>query len=87
MKIRLGNDIRVRATLKGSDTYNYNNKNIKQIRSYFVNTTYVNKTEEPAVAILKPYPQGPFPQYYQTSPYTMKECGDPNYHVDPYNAT
>lgn len=87
MKIRLGNDVRVRATLKGSDTYDYNNKNIKQIRSYFVNTTYVNKSDEPAVAILKPYPQGPFPQYYQTSPYTMKECGDPNYHIDPYNAT
>ena len=82
MNIRIGNDIRLNLTLSGIQ--DYNRANIKQLRCYLINTSLRDYQPEPC-AITKRYPREPFPQYYSTSPYSLRNCGKPTYHVDPWN--
>lgn len=77
--IRIGNDIKVKFTIKGPQGFDA--VNVKQMRVYFVNQV---QNDEPVP--VKRFPKEPFPQFYEPSKYTLHGCGRFEYNVNPcYN--
>lgn len=81
MNIRIGNDIKIKFTLRGP--YGYDKVNVKQMRCYLVNAAFENLPEEQNPH--KHFPFEPFPQFHAPSKYAVKGCGHPHYNGLPYN--
>lgn len=79
MNIRIGNDIKVNFTIKTPKQESL--LNVKQIRCYFINTSY--KESQSCCDIIKRFPREPFPQFYTPSKYTLHNCGRFEYNVNP----
>lgn len=81
MNIRIGNDIKIKFTIRGP--YGFDRVNVKQMRCYLVNTAFESHKND--CEIIKRFPREPFPQFYTPSKYTIHGCGPHHYHVKPYN--
>lgn len=79
MNIRIGNDIKVKFTIRGPQ--GFDKLNVKQMRVYFVNTAFENTDVD--CAIRKRFPKEPFPQFYTPSKYAIHGCGPWHYHCTP----
>lgn len=79
MNIRIGNDIKVKFTIRGPQ--GFDKVNVKQMRVYFINTAFEN--EEQDCVIRRRFPREPFPQFYTPSKYSIHGCGPWSYHTNP----
>ena len=71
-RIRIGNDVMLNLTLKGSKTYDQ--ANIKELRCFLINTT-VSDYDPLAFDCCAPHSCH--------NPYSLHQCGCPSYHVKP----
>lgn len=85
MNIRIGNDIKIRFTLRGP--FGFDSVNVKQMRCYLINTAFDNNIDFPEDKPRRPrrFPFEPFPQFHAPSRYAVKGCGYPHYNTLPYN--
>lgn len=81
MNIRIGNDIKLKFTIRGPQ--GADEVNIKQMRCYLVNTSFESKNKK-SCEINKRFPMDPFPQFYTPSKYTLHGCGKFQYNVNPH---
>lgn len=79
MNIRIGNDIKVKFTIRGPQ--GFDKVNVKQMKVYFVNAAFENT--ETDCAVKKRFPKEPFPQFYTPSEYTIHGCGPWQYNSMP----
>lgn len=87
-KIRIGNDIRLKLTIKPTDQagfdklVEFDQSNVKQLRCYLINTSYFRRKEEDKPA---PFKRVGFPEFYRPSHYNINNAGFPSYHMAPAN--
>lgn len=79
MNIRIGNDIKVKFTIRGPQ--GFDKVNVKQMQVYFINTTFENDERE--CIVKRRFPKEPFPQFYTPSKYSIHGCGPWSYHTNP----
>ena len=79
MNIRIGNDIKVKFTIRGPQ--GFDKVNVKQMRVYFINSLFENI--ETDCNIKKRFPKEPFPQFYTPSKYSIHGCGPWQYNTMP----
>ena len=90
-KIRIGNDIRLKLTIKPhnapefSGINDFDQSNVKQLRCYLINTSFCN-CQKGKKCCKKPCCQKiGFPDFYQPTSYNINNCGIPHYHMAPAN--
>lgn len=81
MNIRIGNDIKLKFTVKGPE--GFDQVNVKQMRVYLTNSAF--ETTPDKCIIKKRFPREPFPQFYTPTKYTLHGAGRFEYNVSPYN--
>lgn len=81
MNIRIGNDIKIKFTVRGP--YGFDKVNVKQMRCYLVNTAFESHQGNYFASKRKRFPYEPFPQFYTPSKYTIHGCGPHHYHERP----
>lgn len=85
MEIRIGNDVRLNFTLNNVSFYI---EDIRFAKAFLINTTMQNVWKEQQ-EYAKNHPHmhhcEPFPQFYDSTPYTTNACGSPTYYVYPSN--
>ena len=79
MNIRIGNDIKVKFTIRGPQ--GFDKVNVKQMRVYFINSLFENV--ETDCSVKKRFPKEPFPQFYTPSKYSIHGCGPWQYNTMP----
>lgn len=82
--VRIGNDIRINLTLKGSKR-NFEQRNIKQIRAYLINTSFKDFTHFNPCFECRRFPNDPNPfNHHDVTPDCIGVCGEPCYHAHPH---
>lgn len=83
-KVRIGNDIRLNLTLRGPR--NFDEKSIKELRCYFINTSVTRCFGDRCIesCCRKRYPWDCFPCHHNASSYLTNTCGRPCYHTYPH---
>lgn len=83
-KVRIGNDIRLNLTLRGPK--NFDEKSIKELRCYFINTSVTRCFGDRCIesCCRKRYPWDHFPCHHHASSYLTDTCGRPCYHTYPH---
>ena len=79
MNIRIGNDIKVKFTIRGPQ--GFDKVNVKQMRVYFINSAYENVEED--CINKRRFPKEPFPQFYTPTKYAIHGCGPWHYNTPP----
>lgn len=95
-KIRIGNDIRLKLTIKtlrdkeGWENFDWNTldefdqSNVKQLRCYLINTSYLDCRCGKGCDCRKHQKIG-FPDFYHPTAHNIHNCGIPCYHMAPAN--
>jgi hypothetical protein len=84
MKIRKGNDIRLRIRLPYTSSESVSPVNIQTARAYFVNTTLKNLAEADLNRIIRfigRFPIEPFVDEFQPNRYNINSVGNPVYNA------
>lgn len=82
-KINIGNDIRIDFKIKTPEELGNADMAIKNLRCFLINTSDNNYLSHR----IKRFPNEPFPQYYDPTEYTLRDCGSPKYNAIPVNGT
>ena len=84
--VRIGNDIRINLTLKGSKR-SFEQRNIKQIRAYLINTSFKDFTHFNPCFECRRFPNdpNPFNHHHEVTPDCIGVCGEPGYHCHPHH--
>lgn len=87
-KIRIGNDIRLKLTLRANEEAGFDKLNeldqssVKQLRCYLINTSW-NRPPDPDEPM--PYKRVGFPEFYKPAHHNINNAGFPSYHMLPAN--